>query len=89
MYFLFQVPTDAVIFGVTTRKAGSFRVNGASIMGGTLVWITGFRFAPSAFTTSPSSSTSNVVFLVNEFSSYVCEIHPDATTQSQITCYTE
>lgn len=35
------VPTDAVVFGVTTRKGGSFSVNGASLEGGTLLWITG------------------------------------------------
>ncbi len=37
-----KVPTDAVIFGVTSRKAGATSVNGASTMGGTLLWITGF-----------------------------------------------
>jgi len=35
------VPTDAVVYGVTTRKGGSFSVNGASLEGGTLLWITG------------------------------------------------
>ena len=82
------VPTDAVIYGVTTRKSDSYSVNGASYRGGTLVWISGIRFAEESFSTSPSSSTNNVVYLTNDFSSFACEIHPDATTTSQITCYT-
>jgi hypothetical protein len=57
--------------------------------GGTMVWITGARFAPNAFSTSPSTATSNQVVITNDFSSYPCEIHPDATTQTQITCFTQ
>ena len=82
------VPTDAVINGVTTRKSGAFTDNGASYMGGTLVWISGARFAEESFSTQPTSSTNNVVYLTNDFSSYACEIFPDATTTTQISCYT-
>ncbi len=35
------LPTNAVVSGVTTRKAGPSYINGASLAGGTLVWITG------------------------------------------------
>ncbi len=37
-----QVPTDAVITYVTTRKAGTINQNGASLNGETLVWIYGY-----------------------------------------------
>ena len=36
-----KVPTDAVVTKVTTRKNGNPYINGASLNGGTLVWITG------------------------------------------------
>jgi hypothetical protein len=83
------VPTDAVIDQVTTRKAGGWWVNGASYRGGTLVWISGLRFAEEAMSKEPSATTNNMVYLTNQFSSYSCEIFPDATTTTQITCYTE
>ena len=38
-----KVPTDAVITYVTTRKAGNYYQNGASLNGETLVWIYGYR----------------------------------------------
>ncbi len=38
--------------------------------------------------TSPATDTSNHVILTNDFSSYPCDIHPDATTTTQITCFT-
>jgi hypothetical protein len=36
-----KVPTNAVVTKVTTRKNGSPYINGASLNGGTLIWITG------------------------------------------------
>lgn len=45
-------------------------------------------FAANLFSTSPTSTTSNEVILVGNFASYSCEIHPDKTTNTQITCYT-
>ena len=41
-----------------------------------------------SLSTSPSDDTSNQVILTNAFSSYPCEIHPDSTTTTQITCFT-
>ena len=45
-------------------------------------------FAPNLFSISPTSATSNTVYLTNSVSSYQCEIHPDKVTTTQITCYT-
>ena len=45
-------------------------------------------FAPNLFSISPTSATSNTVYLTNSVSSYQCEIHPDKGTTTQITCYT-
>lgn len=45
-------------------------------------------FSPSLFSTSATAATSNQVVLVGSFASYDCEIHPDKTTTTQITCYT-
>lgn len=84
------VPTDATISQVTTRKNGYSWQNGASLMGGTLVWISGRRFAENLFSFLPSSQTSNEVTLISEdgISSYACEIHTDKVTSTQVTCYT-
>lgn len=38
-----QVPTNATISYVTTRKGTNPSINGASINGGTLLWIAGYR----------------------------------------------
>lgn len=45
-------------------------------------------FADNMFTFSPTSTTSNEVYLTDQFSSYSCEIHSDKVTTTQITCYT-
>ncbi|CAF0710276.1 unnamed protein product [Brachionus calyciflorus] len=82
-----QVPTGAVVTKVTTRKNGSPSINGVSLNGGTLLWISGLRFAFNLFSFDPTTATSNEVFLVNGASSYNCEIHPDKVTSTQITCY--
>ena len=42
-------------------------------------------FAPVQF---PAGTSGNQVVLVNSFNSYDCQIHPDKTTTTQITCYT-
>lgn len=73
---------------VTTRKNGGSWQNGASRNGGTMVWISGLRFAENLFALSPTSNNSNQVLLVNGVSSYDCEIHTDKVTSTQITCYT-
>jgi hypothetical protein len=36
-----QVPTNAIVTYVTTRKNGNSYTNGGSVKGGTLVWIYG------------------------------------------------
>ncbi|CAF1092534.1 unnamed protein product, partial [Didymodactylos carnosus] len=45
-------------------------------------------FAQNSFSTAPSTSTSNLVQLVDGYSVYDCQIHTDKTTNTQITCYT-
>jgi hypothetical protein len=40
-YFWNEVPTDAIVTQVTTRKAAGWWINGASMNGGTLIWISG------------------------------------------------
>lgn len=37
----FQVQTDAVVSQVTSRKNGNPSINGVSLNGGTLLWISG------------------------------------------------
>ncbi|CAF0756351.1 unnamed protein product [Brachionus calyciflorus] len=81
------LPTNAVITSVTTRKNGGASTNGVSLNGGTLIWITGRRFAMNTFSFAPTSSTSNQVYLTTATNSYSCEIHPDKVTSTQITCY--
>lgn len=76
-----------MITQVTTRKNGGWWQNGASRNGGTMLWISGKRFADNFFALSPTANTSNQVYLVNGISSYPCEIHPDKVTSTQITCY--
>ncbi len=34
---------DAVIDQVTTRKGGPYYINGVSLNGGTMLWISGYR----------------------------------------------
>lgn len=87
---MIKVPTDAAITYVTTRKNGRPWENGASLNGGTLIWINGRRFAENLFSIMPSDRTSNEVILVSVdgISSYGCEIHSDKVTATQITCYT-
>jgi hypothetical protein len=41
VYYFSLVPNDAIITKVTTRKNGYTWENGASLNGGTLLWITG------------------------------------------------
>ncbi|CAF1300760.1 unnamed protein product, partial [Adineta ricciae] len=82
------VPTDAVVFYATVRKNGPWTQNSGSTQGGTMLWIYGNRFAQNAFSTVPSTSTSNSVQLVDGYSVYNCQIHPDKVTNTQLTCYT-
>ena len=73
---------------ITTRKNGGWWINQGSQKGGTLLWISGRRFADNLFSLNPTAKTSNEVFLVSDVASYPCEIHPDKITSTQITCYT-
>lgn len=82
------VPTDAVIYYVTTRKAGPSSLKDGSIQGGTMLWIYGDRFAPNSFTPIPSILNSNTVQLLDGDSIYNCEMHNDKVTDKQLTCYT-
>lgn len=86
--FIYLVPTDAVVIQVTTRKNGSPSTNQGSLNGGTLVWISGKRFANNLFSFNPTSATSNEVLLTNGLTSYTCTLHTDKVTESQVTCYT-
>ncbi|CAF1377186.1 unnamed protein product, partial [Adineta steineri] len=81
------VPTDAVIFYATVRKNGPWTQNTGSLQGGTMLWIYGARFAPNGFSTTPSTSTTNTVQLVDGYSVYDCEMHIDKITSTQLTCY--
>ncbi|CAF3954248.1 unnamed protein product [Rotaria sp. Silwood2] len=81
------VPTDAVIYYVTTRKGGSSNVKDGSIQGGTMIWIYGNRFADNGFRLLPSVSNTNTVQLVSGYSIYDCEMHNDKVTSTQLTCY--
>jgi hypothetical protein len=53
-----------------------------------MLWIYGSRFAPNGFSSTPSSSTSNTVQLVDGYSVYDCQMHIDKITDTQLTCYT-
>lgn len=85
--FSILVPTDAVIYYITTRKAGSSGLNDGSFQGGTMIWIYGNRFAENTFNSLPSASSSNIVKLVDQYSVYDCEMHNDKVTNTQLTCY--
>lgn len=83
-----KVPTNAIVTQVTTKKNGAWWQNGASKNGGTMLWISGRRFAENLFQTVPTTETSNQVLITNGVSTYTCEIHPDKVTSTQITCFT-
>ena len=76
-----------MVFYATVRKSGQWTQNSGSTQGGTLLWIYGRRFAPNGFNSAPSVVNSNLVQLVNGLSVYDCEIHPDKSTETQLTCY--
>lgn len=82
------MPTTSVVTQVTTRKDGGWWQNGASLNGGTMLWISGLRFSENLFSVSPTTATSNQVLLTNGVTNYDCEIHTDKVTSTQITCYT-
>jgi hypothetical protein len=82
------VPNNAAINYVTTRKAGGTK-SGASVSGGTMVWVYGVRFPPNLSPTQPSAQSSAAsITLTNSLNSYSCEIHTDKCTSTQLTCYT-
>jgi hypothetical protein len=81
------VPTDAIIFYSTVRKGGTWTENGGSTQGGTMIWISGNRFAQNGFNSVPSITNSNTVQLADGYSVYDCEMHNDKVTNTQLTCY--
>lgn len=87
-FYLFIVPTDAVIFFSTVRKNGYWTQNTGSTNGGTMIWIYGNRFAQNGFNTVPSIINTNTVQLVNSYTVYNCTMHEDKITNTQLTCYT-
>jgi hypothetical protein len=52
-----------------------------------MLWIYGNRFALNGFSSTPSSSTTNTVQLVDNYSVYDCQMHTDKITETQLTCY--
>ncbi|CAF4171105.1 unnamed protein product [Rotaria magnacalcarata] len=82
------VPTDAVIFYSSVSKNGYWTENSGSTEGATMLWIYGSRFEQNGFSTVLSTTNTNTVQLVSNYTVYDCEMHNDKVTNTQLTCYT-
>ena len=67
---------------------GTRQQRNGSTEGGTLLWVYGTGFAQNAFSTEPSSETSNNIQLVRGNDVFNCEMQIEKGTDTQLTCYT-
>ncbi|KAH9519164.1 Fibrocystin-L [Bulinus truncatus] len=68
------------VFGITPRQG--------SRNGGTRITITGNHFSKNYFNFGPGNENLGSKVWLTSLTSYSCDIHPDGSHQSQITCYT-